>query len=561
MSEREHGSKSVWLRIRGMTCAHCASSIEQALKDVAGVAAAEVSYEEGLARVETALPVSILSLLEAVTAKGFGAEPLEAMRQGSQLSNSPGDSNLHIAIIGSGAAAFACAIRAAEEGAKVTLIEQGTLGGTCVNTGCVPSKILIQAAHLAHLPRSNPFSGLQFTPPRIDCAALLAQQQRRVEELRHLKYQSILTTNPKLELFTGRAFFKDAHTLGVATADGSVRQFNPDRILIATGAKPSLPPIPGLKEAPYWTSSQALATEEIPKHLVVLGGSAVGLELGQAFARLGAQVTVIELYGLLPSQDPKLGEALKRHLEEEGICVLTHAQAKGVAYAPFRLKRGGRFTIDLGDKTVEGTHLLVATGRRPNTEGLQLERAGVVTAANGAVVVDERLRTNVPHIYAAGDCTHLPQLVYVAAAAGSCAAVNMTGGEAMLDLAVVPQVVFTDPQVASVGLTEAEAKRQGLRPESRTLTLDNVPRALANFDTRGFVQLVAEKETGRLLGAQVLAANAGEVIQTAALAIRCRMTIDELAGQLFPYLTMVEGLKLCAQTFRKDVRQLSCCAA
>ncbi|MFN3919221.1 MAG: mercury(II) reductase [Methylohalobius sp.] len=545
------------LRIFGMSCDHCARQIEQALKAVEGVASVRVAYPNGLAWVEVTASLPVARLLDVVTAKGYGAEPLEQPPKAARR----GKDSLNIAVIGSGAAAFACAIRAAEAGAKVTLIEQGTLGGTCVNAGCVPSKILIQAAHLAHLARCNPFWGLKLALRRVDRAALLAQQQARVDELRYLKYQSILNANPNLELLIGQAFFKDAHTLEVTAADGSVRQLTPDRILIATGAIPVPPPIPGLKGTPFWTSTEALMAKTLPKHLIVLGGSAIGLELGQAFSRLGAQVTIIELFGLLPHQDPKLGESLKRHLEEEGLRVITHAQAKEVAYTRFRFKRGGRFTVDLGDKTVEGNHLLVATGRRPNTEGLQLKRAGVVTAANGAIVVDERLRTNVPHIYAAGDCTNLPQLVYVAAAAGSCAAVNMTGGEARLDLSIVPQVVFTDPQVASVGLTEQEAAQQGLSAESRTLTLDNVPRALANFDTRGFIQLVAERNTGRLLGAQVLAPNGGEVIQTAALAIRQRITVDELAGQLFPYLTMVEGLKLCAQTFRKDVRQLSCCAA
>jgi mercuric reductase len=186
---------------------------------------------------------------------------------------------------------------------------------------------------------------------------------------------------------------------------------------------------------------------------------------------------------------------------------------------------------------------------------------GVATTAAGNIVTDDRMRTTVEHIYAAGDCTDQPQYVYVAAAAGTRAAINMTGGDARLDLSTMPAVVFTDPQVATVGLTERQAAAQGLGTETRTLALENVPRALANRDTRGFVKLVAEQASGRLLGCQVLAAEGGEIVQTAALAIRNRMTTQELADQLFPYLTMVEGLKLCAQTFIKDVKQLSCCAA
>ena len=186
--------------------------------------------------------------------------------------------------------------------------------------------------------------------------------------------------------------------------------------------------------------------------------------------------------------------------------------------------------------------------------------AGVATTDKGAIQVDDHLRTNIPDIFAAGDCTNQPQFVYVAAAAGTRAAVNMTGGEATLDLTVMPAVVFTDPQVATVGLSETEARAMGIETNTRVLTLDNVPRALANFDTRGFIKMVAEAGSGRLLGVQAVAAEAGELIQTAVMAIRNGMTVQELAGQLFPYLTMVEGLKLCAQTFNKDVSQLSCCA-
>jgi mercuric reductase len=220
----------------------------------------------------------------------------------------------------------------------------------------------------------------------------------------------------------------------------------------------------------------------------------------------------------------------------------------------------GRFLADIGSERLSGDRLLVATGRRANTGSLGLDRAGVRSDADGAIEVDEHMRTTSEGIYAAGDCTTSPEYVYVAAAGGTRAAINMTGGDARLDLSVLPAVVFTDPQVATVGLSEAQAQGRGIEADSRTLTLDNVPRALANFDHRGFIKLVAEKTTGRLLGAQILAAEAGEIIQTAALAMRAAMTVSELGGQLFPYLTMVEGIKLCAQTFTRDVKQLSCCA-
>jgi mercuric reductase len=221
---------------------------------------------------------------------------------------------------------------------------------------------------------------------------------------------------------------------------------------------------------------------------------------------------------------------------------------------------GGRFRVATASGEIEGDRLLVATGRAPDTASLGLEAAGVATDAQGAIKVDARLRTSAEHIYAAGDCTDRPQFVYVAAAAGTRAAENMLGGEAQLDLDAMPAVIFTDPQVATAGLDEPSARLRGIAIEARTLTLDNVARALANFDTRGFVKLIAEAGSGRLLGAQIVAHEGGEIVQTAVLAIRKRMSVQELSGELFPYLTMAEAIKLCAQTFTRDIKKLSCCA-
>lgn len=463
-------------------------------------------------------------------------------------------SRLNVAIIGSGAAAMACARHAAEAGAAVTVIEASTIGGTCVNVGCVPSKILIRAAQVAHLQARSPFPGLATHAPTLDRKALIAQQQARVIELRHAKYERILETHPGITLLPGFARFEDARTLVVKQADGAEARLTPDRILIATGRSPQIPEVPGLAGTPFWTSAEALVAEETPAHLIVWGGSVVALELAQAYLRLGSRVTLVARGSLLSKEDPALGEGLEAALAGEGMRVLTDTAVKAVRFD------GKAFALETGAGPVTGERLLVATGRKPNTTGLNLAAAGVAVDASGAIEVDDHLRTRVPHIYAAGDCTALPRFVYVAAAAGTRAAINMTGGDAALDLAVVPAVVFTDPQVATVGLAEAQANEQGMETDSRTLTLDNVPRALANFDTRGFIKLVADKRTGRLLGAQVLAAEGGEIIQTAALAIRNRMTVADLAGQLFPYLTLAEGLKLCAQTFDQDVKQLSCCA-
>ena len=539
------------LRITGMTCDHCARTVEQALNALPGVKA-RVSYASALANIEAGADMKPERLIAAVTAKGYGAS---LSGDASSTTKTGRGAGLHVAIIGSGAAAFAAAIRAVEEGARVTIIEASEfIGGTCVNVGCVPSKILIRSAHVAHLAAQHPFDGLERHRLALDNAARVSQQQARVEELRRAKYEDILESNPDINLVRGRARFADAHTLIVTRPDGGERRINADRILIATGRRPAIPAVPGLEGTPYWTSTEALAAEELPEHLIIYGGSVVAVELAQAFLRLGSKVTLIARTTLLSKDDPVIGEGLKAILEGEGMRVLTHTEVKGVRHD------GQRFHVVAGSETVSGDRLLVATGRWPNTDGLDLARAGVKTDKSGAIIVDDHLRTSVEHIYAAGDCTNAPQFVYIAAAAGTRAAVNMTAGDAALDLSAMPAVVFTDPQVATVGLTEAQATAQGIKTDSRTLPLENVPRALANFDTRGFIKLVTEKDSGRLLGAQILAAEAGEIIQTAALALRARLTVRDLADQLFSYLTMVEGLKLTAQTFTKDVKQLSCCA-
>lgn len=557
------------LKITGMTCESCATHVKAALENVPGVQSAEVSYAQGSARLAVEAGTSPDTLIAAVAGLGYRAalaDAPSAPAKGGLLDRvrewvgggdkaSSGSGALHIAVIGSGGAAMAAALRAVEQGARVTLIERSTLGGTCVNVGCVPSKIMIRAAHIAHLRRASPFDdGLPPAPPSVLRERLLAQQQGRVEELHHAKYEGILASTPAITVLRGEARFTSEHSLTVRLADGGERTVSFDRCLVATGASPAIPPIPGLKDIPYWTSTEALASDTIPERLAVIGSSVVAVELAQAFARLGSKVTILARSTLFFREDPAIGEALTAAFRAEGIDVLEHTQASQVAY------RDGEFVLTTGQGELSADKLLIATGRTPNTHALNLEAAGVKVNPQGAIVIDQGMHTSSPTVYAAGDCADQPQFVYVAAAAGTRAAINMTGGEAALDLTAMPSVVFTDPQVATVGLSEQEAHHAGIETDSRLLTLDNVPRALANFDTRGFIKLVVEEGSHRLIGVQAVAPEAGELIQAAALAIRARMTAQELADQLFPYLTMVEGLKLAAQTFSKDVSRLSCCA-
>ncbi len=549
------------LKIEGMTCPSCAAGIEKALNRMKGVQI-KVSYADAMGELKVRGKTSLTSLIDAIEGKGYQVSTVDDQEPvaTSPTGKEEGGDQLHVAIIGSGSAAFACGLKAIEAGARVTLIErQPIIGGTCVNVGCVPSKIMIRAAHIAHLQQSHPFTGIRKQSPVIDRAKLAAQQQARVDELRSAKYEDILKTQPGMTLVHGDARFKDPHTLIVDQEHGEYTEIHADRFLIATGSSPAMPPIPGLAGTPYWTSAEALASTTLPDHLVVIGSAIVALELAQAFLRLGSKVTLLARHTLMYSEAPAIGTEMQKVLEAEGMRILTHTQVEAVRYQKGFFSTG-RFIVDAKQGEIKGDHLLVATGRLPNTESLALDKAGVEIDRTGAIEVDDHMRSSVSHIYAAGDCTSQPQFVYVAAAAGTRAAINMTGGDAALDLSAMPAVMFTDPQVATVGLSEAEAETQNIKTETRTLTLDNVPRALANFETHGFVTLVAEADTGQLLGVQIVAPEGGEMIQTAVLALRSRMTVDELAGQLFPYLTMVEGIKLCAQTFTKDVKQLSCCA-
>lgn len=337
--------------------------------------------------------------------------------------------------------------------------------------------------------------------------------------------------------------------------------YEPEKIVVATGSSPWAPSIPGLQETSVLDSEQALSLDALPASLIVIGGGSIGLEFAQLFARFGVQVTVLESGPhVARAEEPEIGQALVRYLEGEKVRICTNVTISRVE------RQDGEYVVytesDGKPEICRAQQLLVATGRRPNTNSFGLEQAGVRLGSKGEIVVNEHLQTTNPDIYAAGDCIGDPMYVYVAAYAGGLAAENaLTGVGRIFDLTALPHVTFTDPQIASVGLTERQANDKGGRVQTALLSLEHVPRALASRNTKGLIKLVAEEETGRLLGAHVLAAEAGEVIQEATLAIRCGLTVQDLANTFHPYLTMVEGLKLAALTFKKDVSKLSCCAA
>ncbi|OOY14453.1 mercury(II) reductase [Thioclava sp. DLFJ4-1] len=457
-----------------------------------------------------------------------------------------------LAVIGAGSAGFSAAITAAEAGARVALIGDGTLGGTCVNVGCVPSKALIRAVEgLHHARAANRFNGIEGEARVTEWAATVAQKQALVDELRAAKYADVLPRHENVEYIEGRARFDDDGRLTVNSA-----AFPATKIILATGSRPHVPAIPGIEEVDALDSTSALEMTALPSSLLVLGAGYIGVELAQLFVRAGVAVTLVSRRGVLPEAEPEISEALEIYLAREGIRLARVSGYDSVA----RHGGGVRLTGNEGE-TFSAERLLLATGRMPNSDGLNLGAAGIETDAPGGIVVDPQMRTANPNVWAAGDATGRDQFVYMAAYGAKIAARNAVADEARTyDNGTMPWVVFSDPQVAGVGLSEAQACAAGHEVVTSVLPLDAVPRALAARDTRGLIKLVAEAGSKRLLGAQILAPEGADSIQTAAMALRAGFTYEELGDTIMPYLTTVEGLKLAAQTFEKDVGALSCCA-
>jgi mercuric reductase len=466
-----------------------------------------------------------------------------------------GNGRYDLVVVGAGSAGFSAAITAAEQGAQVALIGHGTIGGSCVNVGCVPSKALIRAAEAVHHANTAAakFAGVAAQARVTDWKVQVAQKDALVAGLRQAKYADLLPAYNNVAYHEGRARLVE----GGVEAGG--QRFASDRIIIATGTRPALPTISGIADVDPLDSTAALELTELPRSMIVLGGGYIGVELAQTFARVGVEVTLVFRSRLLPDAEPEIGAALAGYLEDEGVTVIG-----GLAYESVRRTQDGVMLTVIRDgrpETISAERILVATGRAPNTEEIGLAEAGVAQTPTGAILVDDRMRTSKAGVYAAGDVTGKDQFVYMAAYGAKLAAKNALNSDSLrYDNSSMPAVVFTDPQIGSVGLTEARARAAGYDVRTSVLSLDNVPRALAARDTRGLIKLVADRGTRKLLGAHILAPEGADSIQTAAIAIRCGLTIDDLTDAIFPYLTTVEGLKLAAQTFDRDVSKLSCCA-
>lgn len=461
-----------------------------------------------------------------------------------------------LVIIGGGAGGFAAAIRANELKAKTAIINEGLpLGGTCVNVGCVPSKRLLWAAEVLHSAYNHKIPGIELTVEKFHFQKVVQDELSLVSRLREEKYERVLRDLNSVTLMEGRAKFVSAEEVDV-----NGERITADRFIIATGSTASAPPIEGIEGVRYVTHIGALRLEKLPKKLLILGAGAVSIEFAQMYARFGSEVTIIKRSpGILRFTEKELTDRLAEILEKEGVEIISSAQVKS-AY-----RTNGQKVLlvssDGKEEEVAGDEILLATGKTPNTQALGLEAAGFEVNEKQAIVVNHFLQTSQAHIYAVGDVASLPSRSEpTAGMEGTLAAQNaLTGSREGIDYNAAPYTIFTDPQLAGVGFTEdKQMKEMGVR-SCKTISFDNVPKAIIMNRTEGLIKMVAHPETGQIMGVHILAPNAGEIIAEAMMLVKNKNTIDELANSLPMFPTMSEAIKIVALSFTKDVSKLSCC--
>jgi len=469
-----------------------------------------------------------------------------------------------LVILGSGSTAFAAALRAQELGKTAVMTEERVIGGTCVNRGCLPSKNLIEAAKIIHDARHPRYSGLTPAEIGLDFRRLIERKDDLVHGYRKKKYESL--TGGQFTIEEGHVQFVDEHTVQV---DG--KRLTGEKILIATGSRPVIPQIDSLRNVSFLTSDlltndEPMEMRELPRSLIIIGGGYIALELGQMFHRFGVEITILERNEQLLAHgyESGVGKTIGEVFEKEGICFLTKVAVRSVR----QNREETIISADVDGKARElrAAKLLVATSRRPNSDKIDIAKSGVEVGKHGEVRVDEFLRTNIPHIFAAGDVvgreTGSQMATPVGSHDGGVAAHNAfsNGQPWRVDHRVIPRTIFTDPQIATVGMTEEEAIAAGHECWCNTLPMSLVPRAGAIRNTTGIIKMVADDRTEEVLGVSMVGNSAGEVIHEAAMALRFRAKIHDFIDMLHVYPTMAEALKIVAISRFKDPAKLSCCA-
>ena len=440
-------------------------------------------------------------------------------------------------IIGSGQGGGPLASAAAKAGKRVALIEREHVGGTCVNDGCTPTKTMVASARIAYLARRAGDYGVETGPVRVDMKRVRARKVEVVASFRESSQKSY-EEQENLELIWGEAAFADAKTVSVQLNGGGEQTLTAKTIVINVGQRPNVPPIEGLKETPFLTSTSVMELTEVPKHLLILGGGYIGLEFAQMFRRFGSEVTLIQRGPqLLPREDKDVADAVTEILREDGVTVLLKTTTEKVT-------ADDGVTLTLGDgKTVSGSHLLVATGRTPNTDTLNLEAAGIETDDKGYISANERLETNVPGVYALGDVKGGPAFTHISYDDFRVAKANLLDGKSeTIQGRPVPYTVFIDPQLGRVGLSENEATEQGKRFKVAKLPMSSAARAIELDETRGFIKALVDPETNKLLGAAVLGHEGGEVMSVMQVAMMGDLPYTALRDTPFSHPTLAESL-------------------
>ena len=478
---------------------------------------------------------------------GYIGEAGEQIAQASAPAPAPAEAkkagDTSVVVVGGGPGGYVAAIRAAQLGGKVTLIEKNKLGGTCLNVGCIPTKVLLHAAEALTEAKHMDNLGIQVSVNGIDWKGVQSRKEAVTNQL--VSGVTGLMKANKIRVIEGTASFASKTALEVVKKDGTKENVPFDKVILATGSVPAVPPIPGVKEnAACVDSTGALAFDHVPETLLVIGGGVIGMELATAYSRFGAKVTVVEaMPKLLPMMDGELTAMLRKKMEASGVTILTEAKVQSVEAAPV----GAKVQVEVGGKveSFEAEKVLVAVGRRTDTEALGLDKVGIAHD-RGRITVNDKMETNVPNIYAIGDCLGKVMLAHVASAQGEVAAENALGETAVYDGKTNPSCVYTDPEFAGVGLTEEKAKEEGIPYQVGKFPLMANGKALIMNGGEGMIKFIIGKEYGEVLGVHILGPRATDLIGECALAIGMEATVDEIYATIHAHPTVTEAVREAA---------------
>jgi dihydrolipoamide dehydrogenase len=444
-------------------------------------------------------------------------------------------------IIGSGQSGKPLSIALAKAGWKTALVERAYIGGTCINYGCTPTKTMFNSARVAYLARRAADYGVHHGEVTVNMREVRERKQRVVEEFRESGLKGIKKTT-NLELITGNAKFIGPQEIEVQLNDGATRTLRAKKIFINTGGRPARPQLEGIDEVPTLNSTSIMELDELPEHLLVLGGGYIGLEFGQMFRRFGSEVTIVQRASqLLGREDADVSKAVLRVMEEDGLRVLLDTEAVRVEDDETKIELTVRTSE--GEQTLRGTDLLVAVGRKPNTEDLNLAAAGIETDRQGNIKVNNKLETKVPGVYALGDVKGGPQFTHISYDDFRVIRANLLeGGNTTTDGRLVPYTVFIDPQLGRIGISEAEAKEQNLNIRVAKLAMTHVARAIEMSETRGFMKAIVDADTNQILGAAVLGVEGGELMSMFEIAMMGKLPYTVLKDAIFAHPTLAESL-------------------